>query len=40
MRRTEDTEMRFLRAVAVYRLIDEENNKDIGEEFRIDLKQK
>jgi hypothetical protein len=31
--------MTFPRAVAVYRLIGEENNKDI-EEFGIDLKQK
>jgi hypothetical protein len=37
MRRTEATEMRFLRAVAVHRLIDEENNKDTGEEFGLDL---
>jgi hypothetical protein len=40
MRRTEATEMGFLRTVAVYRLINEENNKDTREELGLDLNQK
>jgi hypothetical protein len=40
MKRTEATEIRFLRAVAGYELIDKENNKGTGQEFELDLNQK